>query len=247
MSSTDSQPKFAFITYQGSNLPRDAETRSLIRRRAMRDVAASRKNSGSYKQHPNRRQYPVFLTNTPPSLPTVTADDHSLLLSLAPLTGLRLGLATCGPEIPGTIRLGSTKIFSFIPSRYGHVSALSCATDCVVAKRRSMVRGGGGGFDGLDGLAQYSKALRALQVALNDEAQRYTPETLCATQLLGMFEVRLGSRSTRKTWCCLRTLSLSFVIKKRWTDRGHANSHVSYSALADKPTPGCAISAVPRV
>lgn len=183
---TDSQ--FTFVTYEGPTLPRDAETRSVIRRRAMRDVAAARKKTGSYKQHPNRRQYPVFIQS--PSVPTVAADDHALLLSLAPLTGLRLGLATCGPDIPGRVRLGSTKIFSFIPSRYGQVPALSYATDCVVAKRRSMILGESGKHvAGLKALAQYSKALRALQVALDDEKQRCSPETLCATQLLGMFEV----------------------------------------------------------
>jgi len=75
-----------------------------------------------------------------------------------------------------------------------------------------MVRGGGGGFDGLEGLAQYSKALRALQVALNDEAQRYTPETLCATQLLGMFEVRNLTRQHNNTSMVLFSVDIAFVL-----------------------------------
>ncbi|KAK4443459.1 hypothetical protein QBC34DRAFT_310890, partial [Podospora aff. communis PSN243] len=114
-------------------------------------------------------------------------DDHSLLLSLASLTGLRLGLAVCIPGVRQTaVRLGSTKVFSFIPSRYGHVSALTCATDCVVAKRRAMVTDG----DEAEVLVRYSKALRALQVALDDdERERCAPETLCATLLLGVFEL----------------------------------------------------------
>jgi hypothetical protein len=40
-------------------------------------------------------------------------------------------------------------------------------------------------------LLHYTKALRALQAALDDETQRMTPETLCATELLGVYEVRL--------------------------------------------------------
>ncbi|KAK0707324.1 hypothetical protein B0H67DRAFT_587282 [Lasiosphaeris hirsuta] len=209
--------EFSFITYEGPKLPRDPKTRTLIRRRAMKDVAASRKQRGEYsRQNVNRRQFPVVVdseetegipyksTTTPLEIypcpresSVVTVEDLSILLCLAPLTGLRLGLARLARSPSGSIRiadfspaprLGSSKLFSFIPSRYGQVSALTHATDCVVAKFRSLMGlESPGGESGV--LVHYSKALRALQAALDDEEQRFTPETLCATQLLGVFEL----------------------------------------------------------
>lgn len=184
----DNDSELTFITYDGPKKPQDASTRSLIRRRCMRDAAAERKQQGYHGRYTNRRQYPIFIGM--PNTPAVTANDHSLLLSLAPLTGLRLGVAICTNDVLWSPRIGSTKVFSFIPSRYGHVPALTCATDCVVAKRRTMLTGR------IEGealvLERYSKALRALQAALDDESQRCSPETLCAAQLLGVFEVRLS-------------------------------------------------------
>ncbi|KAK3370800.1 hypothetical protein B0T24DRAFT_300131 [Lasiosphaeria ovina] len=264
---------FAFVSYDGPRLPRDAKTRSLIRRRAMKDVAASRRQRGDYGKH-NLRQFPVFVgefvkaeprddaalpdgsdnddSPTPSSTETVAsahsvtkyeqayqafplrerdcgflaslsppadaatklqlfhpvprgdaglmaASDLSMLLSLAPLTGLRLGLASLArspwevrnrgpdPSFLSAPRLGSSKLLAFIPSRYGQVATLTHATDCVVAKLRHMMVGQGGGE--ADVLGHYTKALRALQVALDDEEQRFTPETLCATQLLAVYEL----------------------------------------------------------
>ncbi len=75
--------------------------------------------------------------------------DLSLLLDLAPLTGLRLGIAAQPGQVVGGLkfrfatpppRLGGRKLLSFIPSRYGQVSSLSCAADCVVAKLRQMIQ-----------------------------------------------------------------------------------------------------------
>jgi hypothetical protein len=45
-------------------------------------------------------------------------------------------------------------------------------------------------------LLHYTKALRALQAALDDETQRTIAETLCATELLGGFEERSCSALT---------------------------------------------------
>ncbi|KAK5651431.1 hypothetical protein OQA88_12519 [Cercophora sp. LCS_1] len=185
----------AIVPYNPTTPP-DPKLRTLIRRRAMRDVVEARRKRGDHTCHWNRRQYSVFLT-PPPHTPVVTADDHSLLLSLAPLTGLRLGLAVCAPGASGVAaRLGSTKVFSFIPSRYGRVSALTHATDCVVAKRRAMVLENDDERE-QEVLGRYAKALRALQVALDDEAERSRAETLCATLLLGIFELLLSQEPWR--------------------------------------------------
>ncbi|KAK3350236.1 hypothetical protein B0T25DRAFT_262523 [Lasiosphaeria hispida] len=212
---------FSFISYEGPKLPRDPNTRTLIRRRAMKDVAASRKQRGEYgRQNVNRRQFPVVLDSEetedtpfqstiasleispyPSDNSVVTAEGLSILLCLAPLTGLRLGLARLAHSPSESIRiadffpaprLGSSKLISFIPSRYGQVSALTHATNCVVAKFRFMMGiETPGGESGV--LVHYSKALRALQAALDDEEQWFTPETLCATQLLGVFELLNGN------------------------------------------------------
>lgn len=125
--------------------------------------------------------------------------DLSLLLDLVPLTGLRLGIATLShlePESTHTksfsaSHIGSRKLLSFIPSRYGKVPSLTHATDCVVAKLRQMLLSPESRSTKGDTLVltHYTKALRALQAALDDESQQVTPETLCATVLLGVFEV----------------------------------------------------------
>jgi len=131
----------------------------------------------------------------------VISESEFLLLQLVPLTGLRLGITTSSllKSRPSNIRnhfsipqLGTRKLLSFIPSRYHEVPTLRHATNCVNAKLRQMLRG----LDSrpADGdavvLLHYTRAVRALRAALEDETERLTPETLCATELLSAFEVR---------------------------------------------------------
>ena len=131
----------------------------------------------------------------------VAAKRFSSLLHLTPLTWPRLGI----PQFAGgpdgfttplsTQHFGSRKLLSFILSRYGHVPSLNHATDCVVAKLQQIMQPPDNRPAGREAnvLMHYSKVLRALQAALDDEAQRTTTETLCATELLGFFEVRTYS------------------------------------------------------
>ncbi|KAH8121652.1 hypothetical protein LI328DRAFT_171448 [Trichoderma asperelloides] len=135
-----------------------------------------------------------------PSLPK----QFSLLLNLMPLTGLRLGVGTLShylyePTQPKdaivSAQASSQRLLSFIPSRYGHVRLLRHATDCVIAKLQYLsqpeenrsIKGD------LKALMHYQKALKALQEALLDEREWAKPETLCATQLLGIFEALNGN------------------------------------------------------
>jgi hypothetical protein len=131
----------------------------------------------------------------------IIPESFSIFLHLTPLTGLRLGIAQLGHSDPGDDGprdslflppLGSRKLLSFIPSRYGHVPALSHATDCIVAKLQQVAHPPDSRL-AIEGeatvLLHYTKALKALQAALNDETQAMTAETLCATELLGIFEV----------------------------------------------------------
>lgn len=115
------------------------------------------------------------------------------ILNLSPLAGLHLGRA--GIEYFTSDNFQAKAIFqqkqwsylSYIPTRYGHVQCLSQATDCVVARLRWMVSSGYYA-DETTVLSLYTKALKSLQVALNDPQQCVQPETLCATELLTLFE-----------------------------------------------------------
>ena len=139
---------------------------------------------------------PVLISN--PEL--VVIKRFSLLLHLMPLTWPRLGIPQFTGRLDGfttplsTQHVGSRKLLSFILSRYGHVPSLNHATDCVVAKLQQIMQPQDNRPAGeANVLMHYSKALRTLQAALDDEAQRTTAETLCATELLGFFEVRTYS------------------------------------------------------
>ncbi|KAH6885437.1 hypothetical protein B0T10DRAFT_95609 [Thelonectria olida] len=133
-----------------------------------------------------------------------TTEKFALLLNLTPLTGLRLGIANFSSPRSDLIRSkdpisisnpGGPKLAHFITSRYGDVPALQYATDCVTAKLQQILRSPDS--PSIDGentiLLHYTKALRALQAALEDETQRMAAETLCATELLAVFEVLDGN------------------------------------------------------
>ncbi|PTB42386.1 hypothetical protein M441DRAFT_67918 [Trichoderma asperellum CBS 433.97] len=135
-----------------------------------------------------------------PSLPK----QFSLLLNLMPLTGLRLGVGTLShylyePTQPKdaivSAQASSQRLLSFIPSRYGHVRLLRHATDCVIAKLQylSQPEENRSPKGDLKALMHYQKALKTLQEALLDEREWAKPETLCATQLLGIFEALNGN------------------------------------------------------
>ena len=123
------------------------------------------------------------------------------LLQKVPMAGLRLGitpvshqfwLATANASSIEEPQVGSRTFISYVPSRYGQVPCLTLAVDCVVAKMRHLLSGSSPGNSPTlyVALGSYNKALRAVQAALNDTVSRMSPETLCAIELLGIFEVR---------------------------------------------------------
>lgn len=131
-----------------------------------------------------------------------TTEKFALLLNLAPLTGLRLGIAQISspkydlvsPANPfPTSNVGSSKLAHFITNHYAETPTLRYATDCVIAKLRQTFRcqGRASKHEEETVLRSYTKALKALQAALGDETQRMTPETLCSTELLALFEVQI--------------------------------------------------------
>jgi hypothetical protein len=203
--------------YDGPGLSKDKATRRLIRQHAMRDVAVARRSNNVRR---NQRQLPLFLTSeeqqtteneeVPRSIKSFEAPrDFELLVELMPLTGLRLGIATLAHLIPEASRstntlslqphTGNRKLLTFIPSRYDQVALLRHATDAVLAKLRQIVLPDSSEDAGAKVLVHYNKALRSLQAALNNEKERMMAETLCATELLTVFET-LTKNPNSDTW-----------------------------------------------
>jgi hypothetical protein len=94
------------------------------------------------------------------------------------------------------VYLESRRLLSFISSRYGRVEAITDATNCLISRLGYIVqkRGRGPSERDVTSLRHYSKALRSLQEALDDDKLRMSPETLCSVQILGIFEVCLRFR-----------------------------------------------------
>ena len=77
--------------------------------------------------------------------------------------------------------------FSYIPSRYGHFACLDDAVQCVAKRVRCWIEGDLCADPSV--LSLYTKALNSLQSALNDPVLYAKAETLCATELLSIYEV----------------------------------------------------------
>jgi hypothetical protein len=130
------------------------------------------------------------------------SQNYSLLHLAGPMTVLHLGISTISYFRPDCACIGKTlstmprylesrRLLSFIPSRYGVVSSITHATDCIIARLGHIVHSGGRWNPEGDmvALKHYAKALKSLQNAIDDESLRMMPETLCAVELLGIFEV----------------------------------------------------------
>ena len=90
------------------------------------------------------------------------------------------------------LRCQQWSYFSFLPSRYGHCACLDDAANCVAARLRQWMDSPSIPPD-CAVLSLYSKSLNSLQTALNDPVLCMQPEVLCATAILTIYEVKLGS------------------------------------------------------
>ncbi|KAM0252118.1 hypothetical protein ACHAQJ_007858 [Trichoderma viride] len=132
---------------------------------------------------------------------------------IAPIAGLHLGIATLSrfatsENLVGDVfraplpfsKLDSRQLLSFIPARYTAVCSVTHATNCLVTRlEQIMALNTSTGTEELIILQHYTSALRALQEAIDDDVQRMTPETLCAAEMLGIFEL-LSGRSDQQAW-----------------------------------------------
>ncbi|KAF4339833.1 hypothetical protein FBEOM_6250 [Fusarium beomiforme] len=120
----------------------------------------------------------------------------SLMNLISPIAGLHLGIATLSrfatdENLAGDVfraplpfsKLDSRLLLSFIPARIEQIMLHT-----VLTTRQEMVI-----------LRHYTSALRATQEAIDHEAQRMAPETLCATLFLGIFEL-LKPQPDQQAW-----------------------------------------------
>lgn len=220
---------------------RKPSDRTEIRRDVMRNVAL-RKKRGKKSPHPNRRQFPLFISNefasgpvgstsqvhnqnctttifsdesekdgsnrvssqvtrtclgffTPTFLPASGKNSvHYLDLSL--LASLEVGRYTGQKllERPQNITqfLGGKNwsYFRYVPLYYDKDILIRNATDCVLARVKCSLSPDSLECESL-ALRAYLKALASLQDAINSSTRHLTVETLCATQILGLYEVSL--------------------------------------------------------
>ncbi|KAH8817370.1 hypothetical protein F5884DRAFT_779171 [Xylogone sp. PMI_703] len=258
--------QYTFVSYKGSELPKDPNVRNSIHRRAMKHGAAIRKRNGGYGRY-NIGQFPVQhqilevqgedppssiiatlpdsmshehqkeasrITEDPKSTKTMSMSIHNIaiadayrhtsfqrshlgdfltksphdysLLSLAtPLTVLHLGISSLSYFRPDLDCIGRTlskmsaypesqRLLSYIPSRYGHVPSITYATDCLLARLGEIARTQGilSSEGSVTALKLHTKALRSIQEAIDDESLRLMPETLCAVELLAIYELLHG-------------------------------------------------------
>lgn len=132
--------------------------------------------------------------------------EFPILELIAPLTSLHLGFASISCFTSNSGRAGdvlsssplshlqSRRLLSYLPSRYGKVAALTYTVDCLVARLNQLTRNSvtNCASEEEDGIVfcHYAKALNEVQKAIDDDALRMSQETLYATELLGIFEVR---------------------------------------------------------
>lgn len=128
----------------------------------------------------------------------------AMMSLVSPIAGLHLGIATLSrfatdESLAGDVfraplpfsKLDSRQLLSFIPSRYSTICSVTHAVDCLIARiEQIMLHTILSGRQELIVLQHYTNALRATQEAIDNEAKRMAPETLCATEFLGIFEVR---------------------------------------------------------
>ncbi|KAL9615874.1 MAG: hypothetical protein Q9160_009195 [Pyrenula sp. 1 TL-2023] len=118
-------------------------------------------------------------TSLPHSVQMTDADRLSSLLVRAmrsPPVGRGLSVAALGD------------FFAFIPSRIGHNRSLDAAVYCLVQGHQSLVRQWPR-EDNTHLEDAYLKALRNLQLSLDDPTDRGTAETLCGALVLALYEL----------------------------------------------------------
>ncbi|KAM0517377.1 hypothetical protein ACHAPE_004908 [Trichoderma viride] len=217
-------PDLVFITATNRLLPDDKQARKLIRKQAMSKPAHARRKRGGYGQH-NLIQYPVGILNEKesqeryyaaweairaivPSLPSCSYERLRTrynfdLLDLSQLTSFHISYATASslaskPDMLSDV-LGRRhwSYLNYLPGRIGQNGALDKAAACVAARAQQWLASPSEPVSGSI-LKLYSEALADLQAELQCPDACLGPDVLCATELLGIYE--LLKMSTEDAW-----------------------------------------------
>lgn len=116
----------------------------------------------------------------------------SLMTSVYFGRGRARALASRPIEVGGMLRTNNVSYLNFLPIRYQHNPLLQDVLFCTAAQSRLLL-GSQSVIDETKILAAYGQALERLQKALTDPDQCVHPDALCATQMLGLFEVSSSS------------------------------------------------------
>ncbi|KKP00076.1 hypothetical protein THAR02_07809 [Trichoderma harzianum] len=211
-----------FITATNKLEPDDKHARKRIRKQAMSKSAQARKKRGGYGQH-NLIQYPAeYLPCSgsrfdlqvsvkdliPASLASSSYEKMRIrynfdLLDLSQLTSFHISYATANilankpTMLTEVLGHRDWSYLNYLPGRIGHNGALDKAAACVAARAQQWLASPSEPVSNSI-LKLYSSALAALQAELQCPNACLRPDVLCATQLLGIYE--LLKMSTEDAW-----------------------------------------------
>ncbi|KAL7791585.1 hypothetical protein V8C37DRAFT_382165 [Trichoderma ceciliae] len=217
-----------FITATNRLAPDDKQARKQIRRQAMSRSAHARRKRGGYGQHNLIQYPVEILHDNdsraedssckasqisvravvPASLACCPYERMRIqynfdLLDLSQLTSFHISYATAStlankPTMLTEI-LGHRhwSYLNYLPGRIGHNRALDKAAACVAARAQQLLVSPSEPVSGYI-LKLYSSALMALQAELQCPDTCVRPDVLCATELLGIYE--LLKMSTEYAW-----------------------------------------------
>jgi len=114
--------------------------------------------------------------------------ELSLLTTLAFARGAARALASQPSQLAGLLVSSNSSYLNFIPARYEDSPVLHNALFCVAAQSRWLLQPLPRTTESAI-LGAYGNALQTLQEALVDPEACLHPDVLCATQVLGLFEV----------------------------------------------------------
>lgn len=97
-------------------------------------------------------------------------------------------LATKPSYLINILRHRQWSFLSYVPSRWGNTLCLDHAVRCVVSRVQDYVSSPTG-LPSPQSLKQYAVAIASLQEALGDPRQATSPDVLCATEVMALYEV----------------------------------------------------------
>ena len=150
-------------------------------------------------QHPNLGDENQQIQVIPPAMSSTGYESMRIrydfdILDLSALTTFHVGRATAKAlsiqpsRLIDVLRCKQWSYLSYLPSRYGQATCLDDAAHCAIARVRHFALTPTEPLS-RNILSLYSKALLSLQAALNDPVLCLSPDVLCATQILSIYEV----------------------------------------------------------